>query len=339
MSFTLSRLHRVQKVAYCLCFGACFYALSGSRYARMLSLVGVCESERLMVIMVEIIGVRFKNAGKVYSFDPAGITFKQGDNVIVETARGVELGEVVQGNKHTKKESLVSPLKSVIRKATDGDLKQSEENRAKEKEAFDICVQKITEHELDMHLVDVQYTFDRNKVLFYFTSEGRVDFRELVKSLASVFRTRIELRQIGVRDEAKMLGGLGICGRTLCCGTFVGDFEPVSIKMAKEQSLSLNPTKISGSCGRLMCCLKYEQATYEALLKSIPKVDAIVETPKGRGVVIDVYILRGVVKVMLNKENDGLYHTFKADEIKIIKNAQTKLTPEEIKALKDLEDN
>ena len=289
--------------------------------------------------MIEIIGVRFKNAGKVYSFDPTGTVFKPGDKVIVETARGVEIGEVVQGNKKINEESLVSPLKSVIRKATDGDVKQSEENRVKEKEAFDICLQKISEHGLDMHLVDVQYTFDRNKVLFYFTSEGRVDFRELVKSLASVFRTRIELRQIGVRDEAKMLGGLGICGRTLCCGTFVGDFEPVSIKMAKEQSLSLNPTKISGSCGRLMCCLKYEQATYESLLKSVPKIDSIVDTPKGRGVVIEVHVLRGVVKVKLNVENDGLYHTFKAKEIKIIKNAQTKLTPEEIKALKALEDN
>ena len=200
--------------------------------------------------MVEIIGVRFKNAGKIYYFDPTGVKFNAGENVIVETARGVEIGEVILSNKNISEDKIVSPLKTVIRKATEADERQCAENDKKEKEAFDICVKKIEEHKLDMRLVDVQYTFDRNKILFYFTAEGRVDFRELVKSLASVFRTRIELRQIGVRDEAKMLGGIGICGRPLCCGTFVGDFEPVSIKMAKEQSLSLNPTKISGNCGR-----------------------------------------------------------------------------------------
>lgn len=287
--------------------------------------------------MVEIIGIKFKNTGKVYYFDPDRINFVVGESAIVETVRGVEIGDVTLENKLISEEELVSPLKRVIRKAEEADFLRAKENLEKEKEAFDICMKKIEEHKLNMKLIDVQYTFDRNKVLFYFTADGRIDFRELVKSLASVFRTRIELRQIGVRDEAKLLGGLGICGRTLCCASFLGDFEPVSIKMAKEQNLSLNPTKISGNCGRLMCCLKYEQDTYEQLLKRIPKIDAIVKTPDGRGVVIDHNVLRGTIKVKLDKSTDGILKMFNADEVVIIRDAEIKLSAEELEKLKELE--
>ena len=220
--------------------------------------------------MAEIIGIRFKNMGKVYYFDPAGSSFQKGDHVVVETARGMECGEVVIPNKQVSDETIVRPLKPVLRAASPEDLKRARENAEREQKAMRICQEKIAAHKLDMKLVDVEYTFDSSKILFYFTADGRVDFRELVKDLASVFRTRIELRQIGVRDEAKMLGGLGICGRPFCCSQFLGDFQPVSIKMAKEQGLSLNPTKISGSCGRLMCCLKYEQEAYESLLRITP---------------------------------------------------------------------
>ena len=230
--------------------------------------------------MAEVIGVRFKEVGKVYYFDPNGIQMKKGDMAIVETARGVECGEVAMENREIEDKDIVHPLKKMIRKATQGDLKKVEENRKKERHAFEICEKKILDHKLEMKLVDVEYTFDNNKILFYFTADGRVDFRELVKDLASVFRTRIELRQIGVRDEAKMMGGLGICGRPFCCTSFLGEFQPVSIKMAKEQGLSLNPVKISGTCGRLMCCLKYEQAAYSDLLRTTPKNGAVVNTPE-----------------------------------------------------------
>ncbi|HAH79377.1 MAG TPA: stage 0 sporulation protein, partial [Ruminococcaceae bacterium] len=255
--------------------------------------------------MAEIIGVRFKNVGKVYYFDPDGNTLKRGDRVIVETARGVECGEVAMENRIVGDEDLVQPLKKLIRPATAADLKKVEENHKKEKSAFGICLRKIAAHKLEMKLVGVEYTFDNSKILFYFTADGRVDFRELVKDLASVFRTRIELRQIGVRDEAKMLGGVGVCGRPFCCSTFLGGFQPVSIKMAKEQGLSLNPVKISGICGRLMCCLKYEQETYAGLMKVVPAVNAAVMTPQGRGVVADRNLLSETVSVRLNVSPDS----------------------------------
>ena len=242
--------------------------------------------------MAIVVGVRFRTAGKIYYFDPLNMDLVRGDHVIVETARGVECGEILTGNHEVPENKIVQPLKSVMRKADDEDLKHNEDNRLKEKEAFNICQDKINKHKLEMKLIDVEYTFDNNKVLFYFTADGRVDFRELVKDLASVFRTRIELRQIGVRDEAKMMGAIGTRGRELCCSTFLSEFHPVSIKMAKEQSLSLNPTKISGTCGRLMCCLKYEQDCYEYLLKRTPKVEAIVRTPQGDGVVISICLLK-----------------------------------------------
>ena len=270
--------------------------------------------------MVKVIGVRFKAVGKIYYFDPDSIELKAGDGVIVETARGVEYGEVVLTGKEIDEETFSTPLKKVIRKALESDYKQLKENKIKEKEARKICIEKINANNLEMSLIDVEYTFDRSKVLFYFTADGRVDFRQLVKDLASVFKTRIELRQIGVRDEAKMLGGLGICGRPLCCSQFLGDFEPVSIKMAKEQSLSLNHTKISGTCGRLMCCLKYEQEAYEDLLKNTPGVGAIVDTPVGRGSVVSVSVLKGLVQVRLDSDADGALSSFNVSDIVIIKN-------------------
>ena len=273
--------------------------------------------------LAEIIGVRFKRVGKVYYFDPGTLTFQAGDPVIVETARGVEMGETVIPNKQVEEGELVQPLKKVLRKATEHDLKCAAANAKKEKTAYDICLKKIAEHKLEMKLVAVEYTFDANKILFYFTADGRVDFRELVKDLASVFRTRIELRQIGVRDEAKMLGGLGICGRPLCCTSFLDDFQPVSINMAKEQNLSLNPTKISGTCGRLMCCLKYEHETYKQLSKTTPRVDAIVETPDGVGTVVDVNLLRQTCSVRLDNENaDTPLCSFSCGQCKIIKNGE-----------------
>ena len=255
--------------------------------------------------MTEIIGVRFSNTGKTYYFSPKGKTVSLGQKVIVETARGVECGTVTIANQMMDDSRIVAPLKAIIRVATEKDLEQLSENARREKEAFRIWQEKIARHKLQMNLVDVEYTFDGNKILFYFTADGRIDFRELVKDLASVFRTRIELRQIGVRDEAKMLGGLGICGRPFCCSTFLGDFQPVSIKMAKEQGLSLNPAKISGTCGRLMCCLKYEQDAYEELLKITPRNGAAVQTPDGRGVVTDSNLLTGVLKVQLDDKPDA----------------------------------
>lgn len=254
--------------------------------------------------MAVVVGVRFKKAGKIYYFGPDDIELKIDDAVIVETARGVEFGIVVVGPKEMNEENLAAPLKNVIRKATDEDIEKEAENQHKQVEAFDICLEKIEKHKLDMKLIEVEYTFDNNKVIFYFTSEGRVDFRELVKDLASIFKTRIELRQIGVRDEAKMIGGLGPCGRTLCCSTFLGEFEPVSIKMAKEQDLSLNPTKISGICGRLMCCLKYEHETYEGIIDKLPEIGARVKTPRGIGRVVDTVTLLELVKVRIRTEDD-----------------------------------
>ncbi|MDW8802412.1 stage 0 sporulation family protein [Clostridium sp. A1-XYC3] len=252
--------------------------------------------------MITVVGVRFKKAGKIYYFSPGELEVKDNSNVIVETARGIEFGECVIAPKQIDESEIVSPLKSVIRIATGEDVERHTENKAKEKEAFQVCLEKIQQHGLKMKLIDVEYTFDNNKVIFYFTADGRVDFRELVKDLASIFRTRIELRQIGVRDEAKMIGGLGPCGRTLCCSTFLGDFAPVSIKMAKEQNLSLNPTKISGICGRLMCCLNYEQETYEHIRKKMPKVDSVVQTPDGRAVVISNSVVKESAKVRIKTE-------------------------------------
>ncbi len=288
--------------------------------------------------MIEIIGVRFKEIGKIYYFSPKKLTIPAGETVIVETARGVEYGIVVIPNRMIPKESVVQPLKEIIRIATKADLKTIENNKLKEQEILRTFIKKIEEHKLDMKATDVDYTFDGSKILFYFTAENRVDFRELVKDLAGLFHTRIELRQIGVRDEAKMLGGLGICGRPFCCSSFLGEFQPVSIKMAKEQSLSLNPTKISGTCGRLMCCLKYEQNCYEELLKITPKVDAYVETAEGRGVVAEANILTGMLKVRLDKNKDAAPISVKRDDVKLIKDAKIRVNRDEIAALKSLED-
>ena len=266
--------------------------------------------------MTEIIGVRFKNAGKTYFFSPGGQKLSPGDRVIVETARGIECGSVAIPNRLIDDGQIIAPLKGIIRRADEQDLQVVEENARKEKEAFRVCQQRIAARGLEMHLVDVEYTFDGNKILFYFTADGRVDFRELVKDLAGVFRTRIELRQIGVRDESKMLGGLGICGRPFCCSTFLGDFQPVSIKMAKEQNLSLNPTKISGTCGRLMCCLKYEQAAYEDLIRTTPKVGAAVVTPDGPGTVTEVALIQGLLKVQLEANPDAAPSVYPRESVK-----------------------
>ncbi len=273
--------------------------------------------------MAEVIGVRFKNVGKVYYFDPDGNLLKKGDQVIVETARGVECGEIAMENRQVHDEDLVQPLKKLIRVATPEDLKKLEENHKKEKNAFHICLQKIAAHKLEMKLVDVEYTFDNSKILFYFTADGRVDFRELVKDLASVFRTRIELRQIGVRDEAKMMGGIGVCGRPFCCSTFLGGFQPVSIKMAKEQGLSLNPVKISGICGRLMCCLKYEQENYAQMQRLMPDVNSVVVTPQGRGTITARNLLTGAVSVRLDSEPEITPSEFGYREIKVLKSTRT----------------
>lgn len=289
--------------------------------------------------MINIVGVRFKKTGKIYYFDPEQLKIEQGTKVIVETARGIEFGEVVIACKEVKEEDIVTPLKKVIRIATNEDCKQEQENIQKEKEAFDVCAKKIKRHKLEMKLIDVEYTFDNNKILFYFTAEGRIDFRELVKDLASVFKTRIELRQVGVRDESKMLGGLGICGRAMCCCSFLCEFEPVSIKMAKEQNLSLNPIKISGTCGRLMCCLKYEQEAYDTIIKKLPRVGAIVSTPQGQGTVVEINVLRESVKVKLNIGDETDIKSFSATELKIVKDVKCDACDiEETEELKRLED-
>ncbi|MCH5299105.1 MAG: stage 0 sporulation family protein [Ruminococcus sp.] len=288
--------------------------------------------------MAEVIGVRFKEVGKIYYFDPKGIELEQGDRVIVETARGIECGIVAIPNKDVPDEEIVHPLKPLIRKANDNDLGHIEENKKREKEAFKVCEKKIAEHKLGMNLVDVEYTFDNNKILFYFTADGRVDFRALVKDLAGVFRTRIELRQIGVRDEAKMLGGLGVCGRPFCCHSFMGDFQPVSIKMAKEQGLSLSPVKISGTCGRLMCCLKYEQDAYSDLLRRTPKVGAIVKTPDGKGLVVENNLISGTLKVRLDSAPEGVAPaTFNVKDVRILKDGYIKMDKKELENLKHLE--
>ena len=269
--------------------------------------------------MIKVVGVRFKDTGKIYYFDPFDIDVKKGETVVVETSRGVECAIASTGVKMVADDEVVSPLKPILRVATDDDLKQLEEIKKKEKQAYSICLKKIEEHKLDMDLTDVEYTFDGSKVIFYFTAEGRVDFRELVKDLAQEFHTRIELRQIGVRDEAKMLGGLGICGRPFCCSTFLNDFHSVSIKMAKEQGLSLSPGKISGTCGRLMCCLKYEQNSYEYLNKITPRKGTVVECREGRGVVVDSAVLTGKLKVQLYDMPDGAPLILDRNEVKIIK--------------------
>ena len=287
--------------------------------------------------MTEVIGVRFKQVGKIYYFSPNGVQMPVGEKVIVETARGIECGEVAISNRQIKDEGIIKPLKTVIRVANKDDLRRIEENKVKEKKAFKLCLEKIEKHKLQMKLVDVEYTFDNNKILFYFTADGRVDFRELVKDLASVFKTRIELRQIGVRDEAKMLGGLGICGRPFCCSSFLGEFQPHSIKMAKEQGLSLNPTKISGTCGRLMCCLKYEQNAYENLIRITPKVGAYVSTSEGKGTVTEISLLTGLVKVRLDKASDGAPMIFEREAVRVIRDARPqKDDDEQIKRNKEL---
>ena len=290
--------------------------------------------------MIKIIGVRFREAGKIYYFSPGKRKISRGDQVIVETARGVELGRVVLGEKEVPEDEIVAPLKEVTRIATEEDLKRVKRNKEKEKEAFVICEQKIRKHQLQMKLVGAEYTFDNNKLLFYFTADGRIDFRELVKDLASVFRTRIELRQIGVRDETKMMGGIGICGRELCCRTFLSDFAPVSIKMAKEQNLSLNPGKISGLCGRLMCCLKNEYETYEYLNSRLPGVGDFVTTPEGiKGQVQSVSVLRQTVKVLTEQGDVKEVQEYKVNQLKFRpRKKKVKVTREELKELKNLED-
>lgn len=267
--------------------------------------------------MVSIIGVRFKPTGKIYYFDPQGIEVHRGDNVIVETSRGIEYGNVIHGVKEVEDAVVTKPLKGVLRIATEEDTKTYNDNKTREKEAYKICTQKIAEHGLEMKLIEVEYTFDQNKILFYFTADGRVDFRDLVKDLASVFKTRIELRQIGVRDESKTLGSIGVCGRNLCCSEFLGEFVPVSIKMAKEQGLSLNPTKISGACGRLMCCLKYEQDTYEALNRETPSVGAMVNTPDGKGTIASVSLLKGRVGVRFESGTETTLRDFGVSEVEV----------------------
>jgi cell fate regulator YaaT (PSP1 superfamily) len=263
--------------------------------------------------LYDVVGVRFKKAGKIYYFDPGDLSIQKDDFVIVETVRGVEYGKAVIARKQVEEHDVVLPLKKVVRIADQKDKMIVDENKQAAHEAYEVCNEKVNEHQLDMKLVDVEYTFDRNKVIFYFTADGRVDFRELVKDLAAIFRTRIELRQIGVRDEAKMLGGIGPCGRMLCCSTFLGDFDPVSIKMAKDQNLSLNPTKISGLCGRLMCCLKYENDEYESAKEQLPDLGEIIVTPQGQGKVVGLNILERVLQVELKEQERVLEYTL--DEI------------------------
>ena len=291
--------------------------------------------------MVKVIGVRFRRTGKIYYFDPAGIEIEAGQHVIVETARGVEYGNVVLGVREVEDNKVVQPLKPVIRVATPEDDKVDADNRLKEKKAFDICLEKIRKHGLDMKLIDTEYTFDNNKVLFYFTADGRIDFRELVKDLAAVFKIRIELRQIGVRDETKVIGGISICGRPLCCSTYLSEFAPVSIKMAKDQNLSLNPIKISGVCGRLMCCLKNEEETYEYLNSRLPDVGDHVNTIDGcRGEVQSVSVLRQRVKLIVEVGDEKEIREYKVDELKFKpkkKRERFNVNDEELKALEALE--
>ncbi len=291
--------------------------------------------------MIKIIGVRFRRAGKIYFFSPADYDIRQGQHVIVETARGVEYGSVVLGPKEIEEEKVIQPLKSVIRLATQEDDEQELRNKEKEKKASEICLEKIRKHGLDMKLIGTEYTFDNNKVLFYFTADGRIDFRELVKDLASVFKTRIELRQIGVRDETKVLGGISICGRPLCCSSYLSDFVPVSIKMAKEQNLSLNPTKISGMCGRLMCCLKNEEDAYEYLNSKLPNVGEFVTTSDGlKGEVSSVNVLKQLVKLIVEVNDEKEIREYKVEELKFKKKKRRendKINDAELKQLEELE--
>lgn len=292
--------------------------------------------------MVKVIGVRFRTAGKIYFFDPLDFEVKRDDHVIVETARGIEFGTVVSAPREVEEDKVIQPLKPVLRIANEKDIEQEANNKIKEKEAFNICLEKIRKHELEMKLIDAEYTFDNNKVLFYFTADGRIDFRELVKDLAGVFKTRIELRQIGVRDETKTVGGIGICGRPLCCHTYLSEFIPVSIKMAKEQNLSLNPTKISGVCGRLMCCLKHEEDTYEELNRKLPGVGDYVTTADGlQGEVHSVNVLRQLVKVVVDVNDEKEIHEYKAEDLQFRrkhgKKERLELTAEELKELELLE--
>ena len=292
--------------------------------------------------MQEIIGVKFKKVGKIYFFDPNGLKFNKGDNAIVETARGIELGEVAVANRMISEDKIVSSLKKAIRVATPDDNKVYKENEKKAQEAFKVCEEKIAKHNLEMKLIDVEYTFDSSKLLFYFTADTRIDFRELVKDLAAVYKTRIELRQIGVRDEVKMLGGYGMCGRELCCVNHLTDLNPVSIKMAKEQGLSLNPTKISGSCGRLMCCLKHEQDVYEEKLSRLPNVGALVDTPDGKGTVEDVQVLQELLTVRIEKDDTAIKKQFLLKDVEILKNTRKRsekleegVTKEDLKKLEE----
>ena len=292
--------------------------------------------------MVKVIGVRFRTAGKIYFFDPLKFDVKRGDHVIVETARGIEYGTVVGDPKEVEDDKVIQPPKPVLRVATARDTEQENANKQKEREAFKICLEKIKKHKLDMKLIDAEYTFDNNKVLFYFTADGRIDFRELVKDLASVFKTRIELRQIGVRDETKIMGGIGICGRTLCCHAHLSEFVPVSIKMAKEQNLSLNPTKISGMCGRLMCCLKHEEETYEYLNRKLPNVGDYVTTDDGlKGEVHSVNVLRQLVKVLIENNDEKEIREYKVEQLRFKKRhrkeKQDDVTDAELKELEKLE--
>ena len=295
--------------------------------------------------MKKIVGVRFKRLGKIYFFDPKWLEVKKGEYIVVETSQGEEIAEVVVPNRMIEEEKIVAPLKKVLRLASPRDLKHAEECRKKEKEAFELCNQKIKEHNLEMTLTDVEYKFDNSKILFYFTADGRIDFRELVKDLAAIYKTRIELRQIGVRDEVKRIGGNGVCGRELCCCTFLSDFETVSIKMAKEQNISLNPSKISGNCGRLMCCLKYEQEVYEEKLAKLPNIGAIVKTTDGNGEVDNIEILKEVIRVKFKNGDIYNYKKYNASDIKVIKdvvkeqaNSEEKEYQEELNELEKLEE-
>ena len=290
--------------------------------------------------MANIIGVRFKRAGKIYFFDPDGKQIERGEHVIVETSMGMEYGEVVIANRQLPQEKIVTPLKKIIRVANKDDAKKNEENKKQEKEAFKVCEKKIKEHGLEMKLLDVEFKFDKSKILFFFTADGRIDFRDLVRDLAAIYKTRIELRQVGVRDEVKRLGGNGVCGRELCCCSFLGNFETVSIKMAKEQNVSLKPSKISGNCGRLMCCLQYEQNVYEEKLKKLPKIGAIVKTDDGQGEVCGLETLKEIVKVKFKDGDETFFKKYNANDIKIIKNIekeQDNIDKEELEDLAELE--
>ena len=295
--------------------------------------------------MKNIVGVRFKKPGKIYFFDPGRLKIEKNTYVIVETSSGEEYGEAVIVNRLIPEDKIVSPLKPVIRIATRGDIRHNEDNKRREKEAMKICLEKIKEHKLKMKLIDVEYKFDNTKILFYFTADGRIDFRELVKDLAAIFKVRIELRQIGVRDEIKRIGGNGVCGRELCCCSFLGNFEAVSIKMAKEQNISLNPSKISGNCGRLMCCLKYEQNVYEEKLERLPKIGAIVETDDGVGEVVGIEILKEIIKVKFKEDDETFFKKYNMNDIKIIKNVEKEIeendeetSEEDLNELKKLEE-